>query len=150
MRKGELIPLLMTEVKGLSSYLDPVDYSNACDDAARETGWAFPVTSDFKEYWMKLRGKRHLFFYLYTESAHKFKIKTLNLDQRFSHYRLMIRDLDREYRAIQAVYPHEFAGGEVYEMFGNKIDFGGSSDDLGRDTTYDTDNIVIPEPNEGS
>ena len=151
MTETEFKVLLKAEVKGLSNYLQwTEDYDHACDDAARETGWTFPITTDFKILWMKQRAKRHLFFYLYTESAHKFKIKTLNLDQRFAHYRSLIRDMDREYRGIQAAYPYEFEGGSVWEMFPNKIDSGFQYDDLGRDTTYDSDNVVINDPNEAS
>ncbi|RLI01786.1 hypothetical protein DRO30_03600, partial [Candidatus Bathyarchaeota archaeon] len=82
MTKSELITLLEEEIKGLSSYLISSDYSNACDDASKETGWSFPVSGDFKIFWIKQRAKRHLFFYLLTESAHKFKFEQINLQHR--------------------------------------------------------------------
>lgn len=151
MTKSEFIAVLMQEVKGLSSYLDAsVDYSNATDDALRETGWAFPVTSDFKIYWLKQRAKRHLFFYLFSESAHKFKIKTLNLNQRFDHYKDLISMMDEAFVAIQESEPQQFAGVDSFNLFGTKVDAGFSYDSFGRDTTYSESNKVKLNPNEDS
>ena len=75
--KNQMMTLLEKEVKGLTSYLDSDDYSNACDDASRETGFTFPVADGFQTLWMKSRAKRHIFFYLLTESAHKFKYEQI-------------------------------------------------------------------------
>jgi len=151
MTRSEFLAVLKQEIKGLSSYLDEsVDYDNATDDGLRETGWAFPVTTNFKIYWLKQRAKRHLFFYLFSESAHKFKIKTLNLNQRFDHYKDLITMMDEAFIKIQESEPHEFADVDSFNLFGTKVDAGFSYDFMGRDTTYTSDNKVILNPNEDS
>ena len=147
MTKEELTDLLMQEVKGLDNYLTAEDYSNALDDAARET-WALPVTTDFRIDWVKKRAKRHLFFYLMTESAHKFKYKQINLQQRFEHYKELIADMDLKFKEAMEENPSEFAGVETFQMFGTKIDGGFSYDDIGQDTTYRDDNLVVFTPGE--
>jgi len=149
--KSEFIAVLEQEVKGLSTYLDiAVDYINATNDAMRETGWAFPITSDFQIYWLKQRAKRHLFFYLYSESAHKFKIKTLNLNQRFDHYKELISMMDEAFANIQESEPQQFANVDTFNLFGTKVDAGFSYDHLGRDVTYSEDNKVKFKPDENS
>ena len=142
-----LIALLEVEVKGLSSYLDADDYGNAVDDAARETGWALPLSDAFKEYWYKTRSKRHLFYYLLSESAHKFKVKQINLQHRFDHYSLLVKDMDEKFAKVQEDYPELFTSADYECMFGSKIDAGFAYEPLtGRDITYDTDQKVIISP----
>ena len=151
MTKLEMIALLKEEVKALTSKLtDPTDYDNACDDSSREIGWAFPVSGNFKIYWMKYRVKRHLYFYLMSESANKFKVKQFSLDQRFKHYKEIIELMDAEFAAIQEERPDEFAGVDAYGLFGTSINAGFSYDSVGKDTTYDSDQDVIFEPDEAS
>lgn len=147
--KAELTVLLESEVKSLTSYLDSPDYSNACDDASRDTGWSFPTSSDFQDLWIKERAKRFLFFYLLSESAHKFKIKQINLQHRFEHYRSMIKDMDKDWFYAKSEHPEEFIGGlNKAHLFGTKINAGFSSDLVGNDTTYTDDNIVEFTPKE--
>ncbi len=151
MTKEEMQALLLEEVKGLSSYLDSEDYSNACDDSVRETGWAFPVTVDYKIYWMKERAKRALFFYLLTESAHKFKYKQINLQHRFEHHKAIIEMMDGQFLKAQEDRPDQFADVSSFKMFGTKIDAGFQYEtETGRDITYGDDNEVIFTPNEKS
>ena len=139
--------LLEEEVKGLTAYLDAPDYDHACDDASRETGWAFPVSGDFKIYWMKSRAKRHLFFYLLSESAHKYKIKQINLHQRFEHYDKLIERMDNYFTDVQELRPDEFADVEALNLFGTVVSAGFQYDpQTGIDTTYSEDNIVIHTP----
>jgi hypothetical protein len=150
MTKDEMVALLKEEVKGLTSALtDPTDYDNASSDASREIGWSFPVVGDFKIYWMKYRAKRHLYFYLVSESAHKFKVKQFSLDHRFKHYKALIEMMDAEFVAIQEERPDEFAGVDEYELFGTKVDAGFAYDQTGKDITYDADQEVIHQPDEG-
>lgn len=151
MTKDEMITLVTAEVKGLSSYLASDDYSNACDDAERETGWSFPVTGDFKILWQKKRVVRNLFFYLFTESTYKFKYKQINLNQRFDHLKDAIKMLDDEFEKIQEERVDQFANVDSYNMFGTKIDAGFSYESqTGRDTTFNEDQEVIATPNENS
>ena len=138
------------EVRSLSDYLENEDYSNAVNDALRETGWTLPTTVDFRIYWIKLRAKRHLFFYLASESARKFKVKQFSLDQRFKHYMDLIKVMDEEFDAAKEEHPEEFTNADVYALFGSKIDGGFSYDKFGNDTTYDADQEVIITPNDDS
>ena len=142
MTQSEMEMLLRKEVKGLSSQFVPDDYTNSCDDASRETGFSFPATDDFEIHWLKLRAKRHLFFYLFTESSIKFKIKQLSINQRFDHLAKAIEMLDKDFIEIQESRPEKFASVSAYKMFGTKVDAGFSYDDLGRDSTFDKENLV--------
>lgn len=147
MTQTEMEEKLEEEVKGLSTYLEGDDYTNACNDAARETDWSFPVTTNFKILWMKNRAKRHLFFYLYSESAHKFKYEQINLNQRFDHYDKIIKRMDEDFAAALEANPEEFAGAEAYELFGTKSDAGFQYDPItGKDITYNDDNKVVFTP----
>lgn len=147
MTQAEMEEKLEEEVKGLSTYLEGDDYTNACNDASRETGWSFPVTTNFKIQWMKDRAKRHLFFYLFSESAHKFKYEQINLQHRFEHYKIIIEKMDTDFKEALDANPQEFAGAEDYEMFGTKADAGFQYDPVtGKDTTYDDDNKIVFTP----
>ena len=149
MTKQEFEILLEKEVKGLSTVLDIEDYQNAASDAARETGWSFPATNDEVIYWLKSRAKRHLFFYLMSESAHKFKVKQYSLNQRFDHYRDIIEYMDVQWQ--QFLEEGALLLEDPVYIGGTKIDAGFQYEPLtGRDTTYDTDNEVIFQPNENS
>lgn len=150
-----LIETVQSEVKGLSRYLEDDDYENAVADAERECGWVLPVTSNFHIYWLKTRTKRHLFFYLLSESAHKFKYEQINLQHRFDHYFALIKSMDENFAAIMEQHPEEFLDAmgisdDVAGMFGTKIDAGFSYSPSGRDTTYDVNNSVNFFPNEKS
>jgi hypothetical protein len=148
MNEHEMVALLEKEVRGLSSVLTIEDYQNACDDAVRETGWALSSTNSNIIYWLKQRAKRHLFFYLMSESAHKFKVKQYSLNQRFDHYRDTIEYMDKLWAEFLAT--NELILEDSVGLFGTKINAGFQYDSLGRDTTYDDDNVVIFEPNENS
>ena len=149
MTKSEMESLLQQEVKGLTNYLASPDFSNACDDASRETGFTFALSTDFQIHWVKDRAKRHLFFYLLTEAAHKFKYEQINLQHRFEHYRRLVRDMDYRYqKALEENYL-EFSGASEVNIFGTKIDAGFQYDALtGRETTYDDANETILTPTE--
>jgi len=149
MNRSEMESLIEQEVKGLTNYLDGPDYTNACNDAARETGFSFPTSSDFQVQWLKERSKRHLFFYLLTESAHKFKYEQINLQHRFDHYRKIVRDMDWRYDKAKDEFYLEFAGATAINVFGTKIDAGFQYDAVtGRETTYNDDNVTILTPTE--
>ena len=148
MTKTELCTLLEREVKGLSSYLDPVDFRSAADDASRETGWAFDISGDFKIHWIKERAKRHIFFYLLSESAHKFKVEQINLQHRFEHYKAIIAYMDKQFQIIREERPDQFAEVDSFKMFGSKVDAGFAYDSAGRDITYDESNQVDFSPKE--
>jgi len=148
MTKDEMSDLIIEEVKGLTSYLtDPDDYTNALNDASRETGWSFPVTGDFKILWQKKRAKRHLYSYLRDESAIKFKAKQFSLGEKFEHFYKLVKAMDEDFIAIMESRPEQFAGVDAFHLFGTKIDAGFVSEaQTGRDLTYDTDHDVIFTP----
>ena len=147
--KQQMGTLVEKEVKGLTSYLDSDDYNNACDDAARETGYSFPVADGFATLWVKSRAKRHIFFYLLTESAHKFKYEQINLQHRFEHYRDIIKYMDEQWAIAQEENALELAGVSGVNVLGTKFDAGFSYEpQTGRDTTYDDDNETIISPKE--
>jgi hypothetical protein len=147
MTQAELITQVTSEIKGLSTHFVAADYTNATNDAARETGFAYPVTTDFQILWQKQRAKRHLFFYLLTEQAYKFKFEQINLQHRFDHFRAIIQDMDAEYEKAIEQNPQEFANVSALHMFGTKVDAGFAYDDeTGRDITYDDDQLVIFSP----
>ncbi len=137
MTKVEFIATVKEEVKGLTSYLVDADYENAADDASRETGWSYPVANPFSIYWIKQRIKRHLFFYLYTESAHKFKYKQINLQHRFDHYDKMLKTMDEKFAEAIEERPDLFAGVSISHIFGTKVDAGFAyQQHTGKDITY--------------
>jgi hypothetical protein len=140
--------LLQQEFKSLSAKLVSQDYKNAIDDTTRETGWSLPVSGNEKEFWFKRRAKRHLFYMLLTESAHKFKFESINLQQRFEHYRVLIRDEDREWVNWSEANVHLLAGANARELFGTVVHGGFQYDMIGQDTTYSTDNEVEVNPND--
>lgn len=144
----QIVILLNQEFKSLADKLEQQDFVNAVNDTTRETGWSLPVSTYEKEYWFKRRAKRHLFFYLLTEAAHKFKFESINLQQRFDHYRILIRDEDREWANWSEANIHLLAGVEGRELFGTLVHGGFQYDLIGRDTTYLNDNEVDLNPND--
>ncbi len=148
MTKQELLLKLEKEVKGLHQYLVPEDYENAADDSIREFDSSFPVSGNLVEYWVKKRAKRHLFFYLLTESAHKFKFEQINLQHRFDHYSKLIEMEDKQFETFQEERPDLFAGVDSYKMFGTKIDAGFAYAEYGTDITYDDEQLVEFDPKE--
>lgn len=148
MDAAQVKTLIQEEVRTLDTFLDPVDYANSLNDSLRETGWTLPTTSDFRIHWIKMRAKRHLFFYLATESARKFKVKQYSLDQRFKHYMVLIGNMDKEFEAAKEEHPEEFTNAESYALFGSKIDAGFSYDQFGNDTTYDAEQEIIITPSD--
>jgi len=146
MTAEELKEVLQLELKSLKDKVDSNDYDQAVNNAQRDTGWVCPVTADFQIQWLKERAKRWLFFFLWTESAHKFKFEQINLQNRFEHYKILIEYMDKQFESAKEENIAEFAGAQPYEMFGTKIEAGFQYDGLGQDTTYNDSNLVIIEP----
>lgn len=146
MLREELIDTLRREMRTLATKFEVDDWDNAVSAAIRDTGFSLPTSDSFQIQWLIERSKRALFFTLLSESAHKFKFKQINLNQRFEHYRTLIKDMDKDfYRAIES-YPHKFAQVNISHMFGTKIDAGFAYDDMGRERTYDKETDVIFGP----
>ena len=110
-----------------------------------------PQTTDFKITWLKQRSKRHLFFYLCSESASKFRYKNIYLQHRFDHYMKLVDQMDKDFAQAIKDDPYEFAGVSAFEIAGTKIDSGFAyQGQTGKDYTYDEDNEVLIHPNENS
>lgn len=148
MTESELIVIIKREIKGLTASLVDDDYSDAVDNAERDTGFVLPVTSDFQIKWLKERIKRYLFFALWTESATSFKFKQINLQQKFEHFGVLIDKMDKDFETAQKENAYEFAQVEATQFFGHKIDAGFSYDDEGRETTFDPDQLVVISPSD--
>lgn len=144
--KDDLMLKLKTEVKGLDTYLVNADYRNAAEDAINEFEATYPVTGQLLEFWVKKRAKRHLFYYLLSESAHKFKFEQINLQHRFDHYHKLIQVEDEQFVAFMEERPDLFAGVDSYKMFGTKVDAGFAYTGTGLDITYDDDQLVEFDP----
>jgi hypothetical protein len=151
MNRDEMITKIRQEVKGLTGSLADDDYGNAIDAAQRDTGWTLPQTADFKVRWLLERTKRHLFDFLLSESASKFRYKNIHLQHRFDHYYQLIEKMDSRFEKAQEEYAYEFADVDAYQIGGTKIDAGFAYEpQTGRDHTYDDENQVILTPNEDS
>lgn len=148
MTEDELIARVTREIMGLSSNFDDYNYADAVDDAEGETGFTCPVTTAFQIRWLKQRTKRALFFMLLSGTASKVRYEEINLDQRFGHYRALVKDMDDEFEKARVENVYEFAGVAACQMFGSKIDAGFQYDEFGVDTTYTEENQVIINPTE--
>lgn len=126
---------VQAEIGKTSSALTIEGYQSAVMSALAELRWALPMNDTFKEHWLVKRAKRHALFILLTESAHKFKYKQINLQNRFDNYVRLVNMLDEEFaRAIEAD-PAAFIDGVNTDTFGLSIKAGFVYDGLGNDIT---------------
>ena len=147
MNAHDLEMTVQIQVKGLDTYLTPEDYTQAVENAQRDTGWILPTSNSDKIHWLIERTKRHLFFMLMSESAHKFKVKQYSLHHRFEHYRDLIKMMDETWETYLEQVPIDPEN--AIAIGGTKIDAGFQYDeDTGRDLTYSEDNQVIFTPTE--
>lgn len=139
MTSGELIIKVQQELKSLASKLVSVDFENAVDSAETDTGWTLPQTSNYRIRWMLQRTKRHLYDMLRSESAHKFKVEGINLQQRFEHYNTLITEMDKEWEDEQ-----EGPMDDVSGVAGVKISSSFVYDKVGLDISGDNDSDIYP------
>jgi hypothetical protein len=147
MTSGELITRTASELKGLATSFVPDDYTNALAIAIDETGIAVPVTDATKTYWISQRMKRHMLSFLMLENVTKFQVKQIHLEHKYKNLSDSITFMDKQWEKAQNELP---LIDDPYKIFGVKIDAGFQYDNLGRDTTYSEDNLVIITPNEES
>ena len=149
MTKDELQVVVKRGIKGLSAYFVAAEYGDAIDAALRDTGFTLPTTVAFRITWLIDRTKRHLFFMLYTESAHKFKAKQFSLHQRFDHYGKLIKGMDDKFIRAQEEEMYQFAGVNAKQAYGHQIASGFAYDSItGKDITYETGNRVKISPSD--
>ncbi len=149
MTQAELIAIVETEIRDLSSLFTSVDgYTIAVDNAKRDTGFSLPNSVNFQIKWLKERIIRHLLFSLLMDNATKFKFKQLNLQQQFEHFKSLVDMMDTNFvKALQEEYL-EFSGASTTQYFGHKIDAGFAYDESGEDITYDEDQIIMVKPSD--
>ena len=149
MTKQEMIDLVEIEIKSLAANFEYEDYMAAADDAVRDTNFTFPTSVAFQIKWLKERVKRHLFFMLYTERAHKFKVNQISLHQRFDHYGKLIWSLDQKFEKILEEEIYQFAGVNPTQAFAHQIGPGFAYDkNTGEDITYQQSNRVPIKPSD--
>lgn len=146
MTEEELITRVTQELKTLSTNFVAADYTNAVLSATAETGFAVPNTNTTQTLWLVQRTKRHLIYALWIAYAPKFKLKQLNLDQKFTHLGELVKIMDAEWAKVQ----EDFTFGTTaatWALFGTKIDAGFMNDPItGEDITYTDDNVVTVTP----
>lgn len=147
MTESELILRVKRDLAAQANELsDPDDYTDAVDDMERETGWSMPQTGDFQIQWSIKRTVRHLLYRLLYSSARKFKAETFHLDQRYSHYKEVIADMDKDWNQAIEDNTYLLAGASVSDMFGTLVSSGYSTNAIGEDSTYDPANLVESFP----
>lgn len=147
MTSGELITVVTREIKGLSTQFVEANFTDAVDEAIRETGFTLPNTDDEQTKWLKARTTRHLIYMLWLENSVKFKVKTIALDQKFEHLHKMLAKMDKDWEAAKDD-PLLGVTVDSYEQFGHRIGSGFAYDELGKDITYNEEQKVIISPNE--
>jgi hypothetical protein len=80
----------------------------AAETALSELGWAIPVAHPLKIFWTYHRAVRHSTHILMIESAHKFRYKEIFLQNRFSHYKSLIDDMDKAFERAKDENPELF------------------------------------------
>ena len=147
MTESEIVFLVQRQIKSLSSNFDSGDYADAVAEAKRETGFSLPTSTTFQIFWLIQRIKRALLFTLLTENVESFKVKQINLQQKFDNLSKLVEYMDKEFIRIQKEEPHEFAQVSVTQLFGHKVDAGFSyEEDTGRETTYQEDQLLFISP----
>lgn len=91
-----------------SSNITDDGYSLGAESAMAELGWEYPISHPFKVMWAKNRCARHCLLILKIESAHKFRYKDIHLQNRFSHYDSLIKQMDLDFEKAKEEYPEMF------------------------------------------
>lgn len=139
---GELSIILADEIAGLTA----TQYQRAIDSAMVDCGWGFPPGTDFKEAWLRQRAERYCINQKVLTSADKFKVKQYSLEQKFDHWYKLILKMDADFEKAIEENPAVFSNVEAVQMFGHVASAGFSYDQMGRDTTYTTENEIIITP----
>lgn len=151
--RDDLNTALARQLKGIYSEFTSDEITEAVDAVLRETGWSFPLSGTFKEFWGVKRSVANCLSLLLNQSAHKFKFKHINLQHRWEHYHAMLKLENEEWAQAKLDNPEQFpveTSADSYLYFGSKIDAGFAYDDVGHDVTHYEDNEVDCTPNEDS
>ena len=122
----------------LSSSMTDDIYGLAEAMALSELKWTLPIdetVDPFKMIWMVKRAKRHVVEIFLTQSAESIKHKQSSHDQKFDHYRTLIRDWDNEFKQALEDNYELFAGVDATQIFGTHVKAGFVYDGFGNDIT---------------
>lgn len=144
--KDQCIQKVQRQIGPLRDKVESDTITQALDLAIMETGWTLPTSDPFVGYWLISRTKRHLFYSLLSSSAYKFKFKQINLQNRFEHFQILVRDADRAFKDAMEEHPEKFTNVSAIHAFGTKLDAGFSYDIMGHDRTYDAENVTALDP----
>lgn len=134
--RDDIISAVQIRIKGLTQqFSDDSYYDAAVEDTEEELGWTLPITDKFKIHWFKQRTRRHLISYLLVESANKFTVDQIRLDQKFHNLHKLVKQMDDDYRLAMEECPELFVDANPARLF-TMIPAGFKNDWLGRDTTY--------------
>jgi hypothetical protein len=138
----DIIALVKTQLSTSADIISAEGYLSVVDTAASELSWPVPTTDPNRIVWLTKRALRHALFILWVAAAQKFKYKQVNLQQRFEHYGVLIKALDKEYEDALQNQVNIFANVASYKQFGTVVGAGFSYDAVGRDTTYDVSALL--------
>ena len=122
----------------LSSSMTDDIYGLAEAMTLSELKWTLPideVVDPFKMICMVKRAKRHVVEIFLTQSAESIKHKQSSHDQKFDHYRTLIRDWDAEFKQALEDNYELFAGVDPTQIFGTHVKAGFVYDGFGNDIT---------------
>lgn len=138
----ELQTTLEAQVRGFSDDLGEGDYTNAITEALREVVCAFPVTDAAKVLWLQRRAKRHLLFLIALDFSSNYRIDNVHKQQRFDNLLRLIQNEDKAWEKALEDDPMLGVDVDASELFGTAVTTGFAYDSLGRDRTYDDDQLV--------
>lgn len=144
--KDQCIQKVQRQIGPLRDKVESDAISQALDTTLMETGWTLPTSDSFIQYWIISRTKRHLFYTLLSSTAYKFKFKQINLQNRFEHFAILVKDADRQFKDAIEEHPDKFTNVSVVHAFGTKIDAGFAYNIMGHDLTYASDNVTALDP----
>lgn len=116
MDKSDVIAALKVAIKDIADLFEDSELEQAVDIASWECGWSLPVTKNFRCYWIIERAKRACVSMMCFATAHKFKFKQINLNQRFEHYHAMLKQMDQEFAVAKKEHADEFLSSVIADM----------------------------------
>lgn len=139
----DVVDALTIQLSTTATALTSDGLESAVTTAMTELGWSFPVNDAMQCMWILSRAQRHACYILWVASAHKFKYKQVNLQNRFEHYEKLIKSMDSAYENALKTQSNIFSSVSSYSLFGTLVGAGFVYDSMGRDLTYsDLENYI--------
>lgn len=108
MDRWNMLDMLKISLRGVTDLLDDTALEQAVDVAGYETGWSLPLEKPFRIYWYGERAVRAAIAMMVYDTAHAFKFKQINLQQRWEHYSKTLNDMDKAFALAKKENPTEF------------------------------------------